>query len=673
MWQRITDFAATSARRRVRSVFSRLLPRSIVSTDARLKKRDRKILLAIAQVAIPSGQVVPKPDEKTLERFEHHFGQLSPRARAALRATWWTLEYSPVPRTGRWLSKLSRKRRLRALQRWNRGHVTKRWALRGLLTPLKMAHFDRPSLFEAMSCRYDVETPTQKTKARWHQNIVETPEVNSDLEIQADVVVVGTGAGGAVVAKELAELGHAVAMVEAGSYFDRHDFDGRTFNAMSKMYYGRGSTFTVGNTPIMIPSGKTVGGTTTVNSGTCFRTPNQVLIKWVRDYGLREFSPDLMAPHFEKVEHVLRVEPAKWKHLGGCARVIKQGCDALGYQGHGPLKRNAPDCEGYGWCCFGCPSDAKRSTNVSYVPLALQNNANLFTGAKVTRILVDQGRACGVEAEAYARPDASHRTRRLTINAKVVVVACGAYWTPTLLLQNDLANSSRQLGRNLSLHPAAGMIAEFDEAINGWDAIPQGYYIDEFADRRIMFEGAFVPLDMFTSAYGGFGRELTRLMERYNHLAMFGVMVKDSSRGRVRLSPTGKPWITYNVNRADTKALKEGLVRLAEIFFAAGAETLYPSVHGFEKLNGFRDLERFRRAKIRATDLTLSGYHALGTARMGSNPTRSVVGPNHETHDIPNLFIVDASSVPSPLGVNPQVTIMAMATRAAEQITKKLD
>jgi choline dehydrogenase-like flavoprotein len=387
---------------------------------------------------------------------------------------------------------------------------------------------------------------------------------------------------------------------------------------------------------------------------------------------LKGFTPDDLAPHFERVESTIGVEPAKWDYLSGCARVVKRGCDALGYSQHGPLPRNAPDCDGQGLCVFGCPTDAKRSTNVSYVPLALQNHATLFYRARVKKLLIENGRARGVVAESVARRRQEPVKRRLTIRAKAVVVSCGTYGTPTLLMKNGLEGSSGQLGQNLSLHPAVGVVAELDERLDGWNAIPQGYSVWALHNQGLMLEGGFMPLSTTTTMFGFVGPAFTRLMERYNHLAMFGVMVEDTSRGRVRLNRRGQPLVTYNLNGADLAALKRGIEVLSEIFFAAGALKVLPPVHGHEQLAGLPDLERFRRARIRPMDLSLSAYHPLGTARLGVSRRSSVVGSDHQVFDVPGLYIVDGSSVPSSLGVNPQLTIMALATRAAGMLAARL-
>ncbi len=551
------------------------------------------------------------------------------------------------------------------LEAWRGGSAARRFALRVVTTPLKLAYFDDPALFSALGCTYEFATP-DRTDAPRHvrDRSHDAGELDEDLELECDTVVIGTGAGGAVVARELAERGHAVILLEEGGYYDRRHFTGRSVPMQKLLYRNMGATFGVGNVAMPIPVGKSVGGTTTINAGTCYRVPDRVLHKWRSEFGLIDFTPDAMAGYYERVEGVLGVGTTPAEFLGGPARVIARGCEVLGYR-HAPLRRNAPDCDGQGVCCFGCPTDAKRSTNVSYVPLALRAGAELFHGARAERILTESGRATGVIARATGG-------RTITVRARAVVVACGALMTPVLLLDNKLANSSGQVGRNLSVHPAAAAFAAFDEDISGFNAVPQGYAIEEFHDQGLLFEGASTPLDMGMSSLSFLGPRLMEIAERYDRIASFGFMIEDTSRGRVR-AVRGQPFITYSLNSHDVDQLKRGVDILSRVFFAAGATRVFPLVHGFDELTGPSDLIRLRNARLNARDFEPSAYHPLGTARMGRDAATSVVGPDHQAHDVPGLYIVDGAAVPSSLAVNPQLTIMAMATRAAEPIGRALD
>ena len=627
---------------------------------SKLSPAQRRTLVAVAETALPAGRFLPSAGEATVHKVEQLLDKLpSPLQRGiggllhGLDAMAWLGERRPFARVGA-------DRRLAMLESWRTADPIRRLMLRALVGPLKMAHFDDPALYRQLGCVYE-SARVREAKPAYMRDRVH--KLDGDLAVECDVVVVGTGAGGAVVGRELAEAGLAVVFVEQGHYFDRSDFTGRSFDMQQKLYRRGGSTFSLGNVGIPIPLGQTVGGSTTVNSGTCFRTPDRVLASWRDELGLDELAPDRMGGYFERVEAVLQVEPARAQLLGGNGRVIARGCEALGFTRHGPLKRNAPACDGQGVCCFGCPTDAKRSTNVSYIPLALRAGAELFPGANVTRIIAAGGRARGV----VAHTDDGHV---LTVHARSVVVACGSIMTPLLLGAQRLGAPSGQLGKNLSIHPACGMFAELDEVIQPWNGIPQGYSIDELHEEGILFEGVMLPLEMSMSVSQLIGPDLIRLAESFDHVATFGFMVEDTSRGSVH-AVRGEPVIQYWLSEQDVSHIKRGVDVLSQIFFAAGARVVHAPIAGFGTLRP-DDLPALRRARIRPWDLDISAYHPLGTARMGRDPASSVVGPDHQLHDTQGLYVVDGAAVPTSLGVNPQVTIMALATRAAEKIAEAL-
>jgi hypothetical protein len=259
------------------------------------------------------------------------------------------------------------------------------------------------------------------------------------------------------------------------------------------------------------------------------------------------------------------------------------------------------------------------------------------------------------------------RRRRLTVRAPVVVVACGTLLTPPLLQRSGIGQAHRALGHHLTVHPAVSVWAEMDEEIRGWDAVPQGYGVHEFAGEGLMLEDGFARIELSSSTFGFMGQRLMEVMSRFNHLAMFGAMIADTSRGRVRPAPGGRlPLITYNINPRDVASLTRAIRVLVRLFLAAGARRVFPGLPGFDEVVGLDDLHRLARTRFRASELELIAFHPLGTARIGADPRRSFLNPDHQAHEIPGLFVADGSAVPGPLGVNPQLTIMALATRAAD-------
>ncbi len=627
---------------------------------------ERSSMAALCEAALPAGRTVPATSEATVHRAEEIVEGLPPAIRSAYRALLVGLDARAVLGRGRRFASLPIAGRLRLLERLGDAEPG-RLLLRGLLTPLKLAHFELPETYAAFGLRHRCPVPPNREAARWHAQISDAGALGGEVDLECEVVIVGTGAGGAPVAAELASQGVAVLMLEEGGFFDRTDFDGRPLEMMRKLYRKSGLTASFGNTIIPIPVGKGVGGTTLVNSGTCFRTPDLVLRGWAAQ-GLTELAPRALAPYFARVEEELGVAPSSSAAIGAAGRIIARGCDRLGWSHH-PLARNAPGCDGQGLCCFGCPTEAKRSTNVSFVPRALARGAQLMTGVRVERVLLEGDRATGVIGRARTSGGGSVR---VTVRAPIVVLACGSLHTPALLLRQGICNESGELGRNLSIHPAGAATALFAEEVNSWHAVPQGYAIDQFADEGLYFEGASLPLELQAASLPGFGPAFTAVMDEYNRSLSFGFMVKDRSRGRVRPGPDLEPRIAYWLGSDDLHRIQRGFALLARVFFAAGAWSVHAPIAGWERFGSVREIEAFEQARLAARDIDLSAYHPLGTARMGVDPLRSVVAPNHETHDVLNLFISDGSVVPESPGVNPQITIMAFALRAAEAIARRL-
>ncbi|MCC7076530.1 MAG: GMC family oxidoreductase [Acidimicrobiia bacterium] len=621
----------------------------------------RARLEAILAAALPPGDRFPPPDGTSVGRLEVMLAGYGPGAVPAFTRLLFAFDHAARLHTGgRTFTALQPEEGAALLQHHLDGNRAQHALAKALLSPILVAHFDNPDVYRELGApRREVTVET----ARWESQIV--PGTDLEAEIECDVVVVGTGAGGAVVAKELAERGLAVLMLEEGEYWRRDAFTGPSWAAFQHFYRDKGAVFAFGNTVIPVFCGRLVGGSTAINSGTCFRTPDAVLSRWAERTGIPDLRPDAMARHLDRVEHVLEVTEAEPRWIGGVGRVIARGCDRLGYS-HGPLRRNAPACDGAGTCVFGCPAGAKRSTDVSYVPLALGQGAMVATGTRAERVLVEGGTAVGVEASLTDG-------RRVRVRARATVLACGTVLTPVFLQRQGLGKWLPQLGRNLTIHPAGGATGVFDEEIRGYGAIPQGYSIDQFHDSGIMFEGASLPIDLSAVVFDAVGERLVHLMERLENAATFGYMIVDRPLGRVRATPSGRPAITYRVGRRETRLLREAVTTLTRVLLAAGASEVHTGVHGHRVIRDPAGLARLADAHLRARDFKLTAYHPLGTARMGATPAQGVVNGDGEVFGVPGLLVADGSVVPGSPTVNPQVTIMAFATRIAERLAIRLD
>ncbi|MBI2061109.1 MAG: GMC family oxidoreductase N-terminal domain-containing protein [Nitrospirae bacterium] len=629
-----------------------------------LPPSDRAILAALASATIPAGKRFQAAGEATIARVEWFLTDAGRWVRFGYRVGLRLVQLVSLLATGRLFTQLTAARQAALLNRWGSSGMILRVLALGLTTPIKIAHFDDPEIFKAYGSVWGAQ-PVHDPPPRHMAQVHEGEAIPEGEVLDCDVVVVGTGAGGAVAAKELAEKGFAVIMLEEGRYFTRKDFSRRAWDMTSLLYRDKGATFAIGNAVIPIPMGKTVGGSTTINTGTCWRTPPWVLEHWVKDLGLADLCMNRMIPHFERVEQAIGAEPADMKYVGQVGNIIARGCDALGYS-HLPLKRNAPECDGAGVCNFGCPTDARRSMNISYVPMALQSGAVLYTGVSARRVWMQGDEAAGIEGEVLSTG------RPFRVKARATVLACGTLLTPVLLLRQRLANRSGWVGRNLSIHPAVHVAALMDELVDGHRAIPQGYCVNQFHREGILLLGASPPVDFGAAMFPAFGQRFTDLMDSFDRIASFGAMIEDDTPGRVRVGLNGRPLILYSLSATELARFRRAVEILGEIFFAAGAREVHPMIHGFHEVRSIDELRRIRGASLKPRDFFLSAYHPLGTCRMGRDPASSVVSATHETHDVRRLYICDGSVVPSAVAVNPQETIMALSTRASEHIARSL-
>jgi choline dehydrogenase-like flavoprotein len=483
----------------------------------------------------------------------------------------------------------------------------------------------------------------------------------------ADVVVVGSGAGGAVAAKELAESGLKVIVLEEGEHFDRRDFTGSPPERLRRFYRGNGLTFTIGVPTISLPIGRGVGGSTLINSGTCFRTPDFVLDAWGMDRAE-------LGPVFEDVEKTLSVAPVGDDIMGANGEVMDRGRRELGYSG-GPIRRNAHGCHGSGVCAFGCPLDAKLGMHVTYLPLAARAGAQIISGCRVDGLVIDGGRAVGVRGSIVdAETGALQRDARFEVRARRVVLAAGAVYTPALLQRQGLANSSRQVGRNLRIHPGCGVLGVFDHDLHAWKGVMQSYYVDEKLRDGILVEATYPPPGVGYSAggVGGKGSDLKDFLARYKQTAAAGLIISDGGTGRVRATPGGGLLITYNLSPDDLRKTLEGIRLTSEIYLAAGAQEVHTLLPGLPAVRRREELRLITEGKWTAADLKLSAYHPMGTCRMGKDARSSVVDEFGRAHDLAGLVITDASILPGSTYVNPQITIMALAARNARHLAVEL-
>jgi len=491
------------------------------------------------------------------------------------------------------------------------------------------------------------------------RGVITPADHHGDSVIDADIVVIGSGAGGATIAAELAEAGFDVAVLEEGGYHQTRDFTADTSAMIRTLYRDGGITMALGNPPILYQEGIAVGGSTVINGGMSWRTPDRVLARWEREFGLAGLARDL-EPHFERVERRIHVAPMDAEAIGKDNRLLKQGADAMGWRVIGNL-RNQVHCAGSNRCAFGCPTGAKQSALVSYVPRALHYGARIYAGVRVNHITRQGKRATGVIGTIQGT------RHRLTVRARLVIAACGAIHTPALLARSGFRSPSGQLGKNLSMHPNVKVVAIFDEPVTGWKGAHQAFQVREFEDQGLLFAAVNLPPSILAMSLPHHGRALGELMAQYDRMVVAGMLCEDTTTGRVR-TIDGKPQAFYQLAPADAANLQRGVVLLSELLFAAGARRILLPFHGAADLYSPDDARRLLDREIPVSGWEVVTVHMMGTARIGADRAAAVTDPFGMVHDADRLMIADASLFPTPIGVNPMETIMALATRGAAYV-----
>jgi len=503
--------------------------------------------------------------------------------------------------------------------------------------------------------------------------IIDPSTITHDTVVSADVCIIGSGAGGGVCAKYLAEAGLRVIIMEEGGYFTSKDFTQREDDAYMTMYQERGALAT-SDLSFTILQGKTVGGSTTVNWMTCLRTPDFVLNDWHDRLGLEWMSPREMLPCFEEVERYLNILPEPYERHNFTNRLIIDGARKLSW--HAIANgRNARGCVQCGSCGLGCPYDSKLSVNLTYIPDAVAAGAIIYQRCRAEIIRLNGGmkRVRG----SLLDPKTGDARFSITVEAPVVIVAGSAINSPVLLLKSELANTSRQVGKNLTLHPTTAVFGLYEHNVDPWYGIPQSALCDEFLNKKGDGGGFWieaVPLHpmLAATALPGYGIAHHSEMKNLKKTAPSIILVKEiDSSGSVTVSRSGRPEIKYRLTGRDVEALKEGLIAAARIHFAAGSSrvgTLHTIPIHSSHIDDFES--RVSRGQYGPNQIGMFSAHPLGTCRMGNDSGTSVVKSTCETHAVPGLFVCDGSVLPTSIGVNPQVTIMALATRVSRDIAK---
>lgn len=475
---------------------------------------------------------------------------------------------------------------------------------------------------------------------------------------KAQVLVIGSGAGGAVTALELASRGLDVLVLEEGARFGLEDYGASSAEAMQKIYRRGGMTPILGRTPIGYVEGRCLGGSTEINSGFWHRTPPEILLRWKAQYDLAHASPEELDPHFEWAERLLSVGTSQ-EEWHPSTKVFGRGIEAMGWS-YQEVPRAAEGCENTNVCPMGCPKGAKQGMSRSLVPKAEAAGARFISGCRVKLLEKAGTRATAVLAEVQ-REDGS--VQQVRIEAENIFVCAGPTETPALLQRSGIR---RRVGDSLRIHPMLKVAARFKEEIQAQRSVMPLLQVKEFWPE-ISLGGSF-----FTPGYLAVGLSENWLASRhhmkdYRKFANYYAAVRGTAKGSVRASriEAGGTNIRYEISDEDLINLSKGFARLASLLLAAGAEEVFPSVYGIASVRTDVEAARWLDEPLPRSALSLTTVHAFSTCPSGERDDRCAADSFGKMHGFENLYVNDASMLPDSPGVNPQGSVMGMARRNA--------
>jgi len=513
-------------------------------------------------------------------------------------------------------------------------------------------------------------------------DITDASAITGPLQLEADVVIVGTGAGGGTAAETLSKAGLSVVLLEAGPLKTSTQFDMQERAAYRDLYQegtGRGTK----DGGMVILQGRSVGGSTTVNWTTSFRTPPETLKFWAEHMGVSGCSVEEMAPYFEHMEKRLNIH--QWPQPPNANNgMLQRASEKLGYE-WATIHRNVKGCLNLGFCGLGCPVDAKQSMLVTTIPSALDNKAKLIHHARVVRVLREGDVVTGVEAEALTANVRGRTGQKITVRARRTVLAGGAMNTPAILLRSDVPDPHGRIGKRTFLHPTTLTMAIYPEAIDPYYGAPQSIYSDHFQWQSVDtgpvgFKLEVPPLQPAFAAgfYSTAGQEISSSMDQLPNTQCMIALMRDgfheeSQGGVVELGDAGQPILDYPINPYLLEGVQRSWGIMLEMQFATGCKSARPAHKQAKHYSTWKEAKAaLAELPIAPHKVTVGSAHVMGGAPMGDDPERSVNGCDGKFHHVDNLYVMDGSLFPTSIGANPQLSIYGLVLKLSSKLAAEL-
>lgn len=494
--------------------------------------------------------------------------------------------------------------------------------------------------------------------------------LTADVHESFDFVVVGSGAAGAVAALRLTQRGFRVAILEEGPWVRTRALGGDVIDGFRGLFRDAGMQAIEGRAFIPMLQGRCVGGSTVINSAIAWRAPEDVLDDWKARFGVPVGMRDL-EPHYAALETELSVRSSLSPTLGENNRRFLDVARRIGLEAQ-PMRRYDTGCVGSGRCLTGCREGRKQGMNLTFVPRALRLGARIYSNARATEVIVTGRRAVGVRAEASRIEGGKRRLRRIRLDAtRGVVVAASTVQSPNLLRRSGLR--SKHLGQHFQAHPGLAILAHFDSPIDMTFGATQGAESIQYRrEGRFKLETIAMPPELVIARMPGAGAELAARMVDYANVGMWAVQIRAEAEGRVTRTFTGRDRVSFSLTARDMTTARRASGVLARLFFEAGAREVWPGIFGVPSvLRSIDEVRAIDEGPLDARAYSFIATHLFGAARMGPAADRGVVSPDFETYEVPGLYVVDSSVFPTNLGVNPQHTIMAMASHASVRMAER--